>query len=55
MGESCFILPNDPNIKDPNNFVKTIPEDYIPDDYINKHTYTGKLGLAKLRMGEHNA
>lgn len=50
MGESCFILPNNPNIKDSNDLIKTLVCEYITEDMIDKWTYSGKLGLAKLRL-----
>lgn len=50
MGEPCFILPNDPDIKDSNDLIKTLDSTYISDEMIHKWTYTGKLGLAKLRL-----
>jgi len=50
MGETCFILPNDPNIKDSNDLIKTIDGEYITSEMLDKCSYTGKLGLAKLRL-----
>ena len=50
MGESCFILPNESEIKDANNLIQKMDQKFIPLEYINNHTYTGKLGLAKLQL-----
>lgn len=50
MGESCFIIPPKMKSKDGNNLLDELNVEIIPLDFISKHTYKGRLGLAKLKI-----
>ena len=48
--ESCFIIPKNFKAKDGNDLAIEMNVDKIPNDFIEKNTYKGKLGLIKLRQ-----
>jgi hypothetical protein len=54
MGEKCFIIPKElEKVKDANDILcKVIDGEYIPIEYVNKNTFTERIGLLKLRAKE---
>jgi hypothetical protein len=50
MGETCFIFPHNVTCKDTNDILTYMNWDIIPEDFIKDNLYTGKTGLAKLKI-----
>ena len=48
MGESCFIIPKRMKSKDANALLQEMDVDVLPEEFIEKNTYTGNLGKVKL-------
>lgn len=50
MGEKCFIIPKEIEAKDANSLIQFMDWEYVPDDFIKENTFSGKIGLAKLKL-----
>jgi hypothetical protein len=50
LGERCFIIPKEMTSKDPNDLLTEMGINRIPEDFVNKNVYEGKLGLFKLAL-----
>jgi hypothetical protein len=49
-GERCFIVPKQYKAKDGNDLAIEMGVDKIPLDFVLQNTFTGKLGLTKLKL-----
>jgi hypothetical protein len=55
-GEKCFIIPQNvrmpdgDHVKDGNDLLQALNISIIPPDYVAQNTFSGKMGLARLRM-----
>jgi hypothetical protein len=49
-GERCFIVPKQYKAKDGNDLAIEMGVDKIPLEFVLQNTFTGKLGLTKLKL-----